>query len=139
MKTLAAVAIAMMIVSTSSASDRNCFSDSATYARFGAAKAAEFYVPALSSSNEGVVESALAHLAMIKLNMPGCELRSVKAGVRAIERKGMSAEVRYKAWVVRTLMERPELFEGIARSGYDGPDELFGALASRMAEYYAAH
>jgi hypothetical protein len=36
-------------------------------------------------------------------------------------------------------MEKPELFAGIAKAGYEEPDELFGELASKMAEYYAAH
>jgi hypothetical protein len=66
-------------------------------------------------------------------------MRSVKANVTAIESNGVTEEARYKAWVVRTLMEKPELFDGIAKAGYEEPDELFGALASKMAEYYAAH
>jgi hypothetical protein len=139
MRTLAAVTLAMMISSPASASEHLYFPDSATYASFGAAKAADSYMSALSSTNKGVVESALAHVAMITLTMPGCEMRSVKARVTAIECKGATEEVRYKAWVVRTLMEKPELFVGIAKAGYEEPDALFAALASKMAEYYAAN
>ena len=94
---------------------------------------------ALSSTNSGVVESALAHVAMVKLTMPDCEMKSVKAGVTAIERKGATEELRYKAWVVRTLIDNPNLFAGTAKAGYEGPDALFAALASRLAEYYAAN
>jgi hypothetical protein len=139
MRTLATVTIAMMIASAASAAERSYFSDSATYACVGATKAGESYMSALSSTNTGVVESALAHVAMIKLTMPDCEMRSVKASVTAIESKGTTEEVRYKAWVVRTLMDNPDLFVGIAKAGYEEPDALFAALASTMAEYYAAN
>jgi len=139
MRTFAAVSIAIMIASPARASEKQYFSDSATYACIGAARAAGSYIPALSSANSGVVESALAHVAMITLTMPGCAMRSVKANVRAIERNGATEEVRYKAWVVRTLMEKPELFAGVAKAGYDEPDALFGALAGKLAEYYAAN
>lgn len=139
MRTFAAVSIAIVIASPARASENQYFSDSATYACIGATRAAESYIPALSSPNNGVVESALAHVAMITLTVPGCAMRSVKANVTAIESNGVTEEVRYKAWVVRTLMEKPELFDGIAKAGYEEPDELFGALASKMAEYYAAH
>ena len=139
MRTLAAFAIAMVLASAASGSERRYFPDSAKYACLDATKAAESYIAALSSTNKGVVESALAHVAMIKLTMPDCEMRSVKASVTAIERNGMTAEVRYKAWVVRTLMEKPDLFAGLAKAGYEEPDELFGTLASKMAEHYAAN
>jgi hypothetical protein len=139
MRTLAAVTIAMMIASAASASEHHYFSDSATYSCLGSTKAAESYLSALSSTNRGVVESALAHVAMIKLIMPDCEMRSVKASVTAIESNGVTEEVRYKAWIVRTLMDNPELFVGIAKSGYEEPDALFAALARTMAEYYAAN
>jgi hypothetical protein len=139
MRTIAAVTVAMMIASAASASERNYFSDSATFACIGATKAAVSYLSALSSTNNGVVESALAHVAIIKLTMPDCEMGSIRARVTAIESRGVTKEVRYKAWVVRTLMDNPELFSGIAKAGYNDPDALFAALASKMAEYHAAN
>lgn len=139
MRALAAVTIAMMIASASRASGQNYFSDSTTYASVGAINAAEAYKSALSSSNKGVVESALAHVAMIKLTVPDCEMRSVKASITTIETKGATEEMRYKAWVVRALMDNSKLFVGIKKAGYDEPDALFGALSSKMAEYYRAN
>jgi hypothetical protein len=139
MRTSLFVAIALMIGPAARATGHNYFSDSASYARRGATKAAESYLSALSSTNNGVVESALAHVAMIKLTKPDCEMGSVKACVSSIERKGSTEEVRYKAWVVKTLMDNPELFAGIAKAGYKEPDALFAALASKIAEYHAAN
>ncbi len=139
MRILAASTIVMMIASAASATEKNYFSDSATYACLGATKAAKSYISALSSTNTGVVESALAHAAMITLTMPACDMTSVRGSVTAIETKGGTEEVRYKAWVVGTLMDNPKLFVGIAKAGYEEPDALFAALAGRMAEYYAAN
>jgi hypothetical protein len=139
MRILAAATVAMMIASGASASERSYFSDSTGCARLGGTKAAESYLAALSSTNTGVVESALAHVAMIKLTVPGCEMKSVKGSVTAIESNGATEEVRYKAWVVKTLMDNPELFVGVAKAGYDEPDALFAALASRMAGHFAAN
>ena len=139
MRALAAVTMAMLLASAASASERLYFSDSAACACLGATKAAESYLSALSSPNRGVVESALAHVAMITLTMPDCALRSVEEKVKAIESKGVTAELRYKAWVVRMLMDNPKLFVGIVKTGYEGPDALFAALEGRMAAYYAAN
>ncbi len=137
MRTIAAVTIAMMITSTAAASGRRCFSDSAAYAGIGAAKVAAAYTTALASTNRGIVESALAHVAMIALTIPDADMSSAKARVAEIEAKGGTEEVRYKAWVVRMSMENPNLFTGMARTGYEDPDALFAAMASRLAEYYA--
>ena len=138
MRISAAVTVAMMIASPAIASGHSYFSDSATYARAGATKSAGAYVPALASTNKGVVESALAHVAMIALTMPQCDLSSAKASVKAIESRGATAELRYKAWVVRMLMENPGLFAALPKAGYGEPDELFATLAGRLAEYHAS-
>lgn len=138
MKALAAVAVAMMITSAANATGRSYFSDSARYACVGAAKAAQAFKPALSSPNQGVVESALAHVAMIKLTIPECELRSVSAIISGIEVRGMTEELRYKAWIVRMLMDNPRMFGDVAKAGYEDPDALFAALASSLAAHYAA-
>jgi uncharacterized membrane protein len=138
MRTLAAVTIALMIASPSRASDRTYFSDSAKYASVGAMNAAGTYVAALSSTNSGVVESALAHVAMIRLTMPHCEMGSVRSTVATIERNGVTQELRYKAWVVGMLLDNSEVFAGSAHTGYEDPDALFAALAASLAEYYSA-
>ena len=139
MKTLAAVAVAVMIASAANAQVQNYFSDSARYACVRAMKAAEAYTPALSSPNDGVVESALAHVAMIKLTMPDCELNAVKGVISRIESKGTTEELRYKAWIVRMLMDNPMMFGDVARAGYEDPDALFAALASKMAAHYTSN
>jgi len=138
MRTLAAVTAAVMIASTATASEHSYFSDSAAYACAGAAKSAGAYRSALASKNTGVVESALAQVAMFRLNMPECEMGQAKANVRAVESRGATPELRYKAWVVRTLMENPGLFAAVPKSGYAEPDALFAALAGTLAEHYAA-
>jgi hypothetical protein len=138
MKTFTALTILIMMTSAAVAGERDYFSDSSRYARLGAANGAGSYLRALSSANRGVVESALAHVAMIILTMPDCGMTEITTVVAAIERKGSTKEVRYKAWVVKELMDNPGMFAGIAKERYAEPDALFAALEGRMAEYCAA-
>lgn len=139
MKTPAVLALAILIAPAASAAGHTYFPDSARYAGANAAKAAGSYTSALRSANTGVVESAIAHVAMIKLTIPECDMTPVKGTIAAVEWRGSTRELRYKAWVVRTLLDNPELFAGIAKTGYTEPDALFGALEARMAEYYSAN
>ena len=139
MKTPAVLALAILIAPAASAAGHTYFPNSARYACSNAAKAAGLYIPALRSGNTGVVESALAHVAMIKLTIPACDMAPVKGTITAVERRGSTRELRYKAWIVRTLIDNPEEFAGVATTGYTEPDALFGALEVRMAEYCSAN
>ncbi len=92
------------------------------------------YADCLNSENDGVVESALAHVAMFKLMYPVKELATLKRAVEQVAARHDSKEIRYKAYLVSSLYENPKQFVNEARTSYANPDELFGALASRMNE-----
>lgn len=143
MKTLTAV-IAMMIMATianagdnANASDKSYFSDAAAYKCINTTKIMNTYLSCLSSENEGVVESALAHVAMLKLMLPGCDFKAVNAKVAEVSLKAASAETRYKAFLTKTVLEEPGMFIRIEETRYSDADELFGALASKMSETLA--
>jgi|GEM_PF-3065912 len=137
MKTLAVLTLGMMMAPAAGASGHTYFPDSATFACVNATNAAGSYRSALASKNIGVVESALAHVAMIALTVPACDVTKIEEAVAAIERRGSTEEIRYKAWLVRQLMDNREMFAGGTRGDYDGPDALFAALTGRMALHYA--
>ena len=90
------------------------------------------YAECLKSENDGVVESALAHVAMFKLMYPVKELAQLKREVDRIATRHSSNEIRYKAYVVASLFENPRLFAGEARTDYDSPDDLFAALSGQL-------
>lgn len=90
------------------------------------------YASCLKSDNGGVVESALAHIAMLKLMYPVREFNILAKAVAALAASDASPEIRYKAYLVKSLLNDPKQFASEARTDYASPDALFGALAARM-------
>ena len=113
-------------------SERSYFSDIVTIQKADYAKLEKKYAACLSSENDGVVESALAHIAMFKLMYPVKEFNVLEKAVREVAAKNSSPEIRYKAYLVVSLFENPEQFASQACSKYNSPDDLFGALATRI-------
>lgn len=138
MKTTAAVLAAMMMTATVHAGEPGYFSESAKYTVANKTAAEKAYCASLKSDNEGVRESALAHVAVLELSTPEPGSREVRACVERIARTASSDELRYKAFLVGVVMEHPEIFRNLSRDGYAAPDELYAALASRLGEFYAA-
>lgn len=135
MKTAAVVVALMMagaVYAGESSTERSYFANAAMYQSVNTAKAERGYLGCLHSRHEGVTESALAHVAMMKLAVPQGEFKALKAGVTEVARKAANPELRYKAWLTASVLENPELFGGIARGEFNSADELFGALASRL-------
>jgi heptaprenylglyceryl phosphate synthase len=90
------------------------------------------YASALRSENIGVIESALAHVAMMRLMNPAEEFYKAKVQVELIASTNPSQEVRYKAYLVGTVIKNPGLFAEAKEAEYASPDELFAVLAARM-------
>ena len=144
MKTLTVVVAVTMMAATvkaqnvASTPERSYFADAAEYQCINATKAADKYLACLSSENEGVVESALAHVAMMKVMVPACDYKALKTKVDEIVRSRASAETRYKAFLTKTVLEEPGMFDGMARGRYSDADGFFGAVASRMRDTFAS-
>jgi len=102
-----------------------------------AAKAEQNYAACLATANDGVTESALAHVALMKLSMPERDYRLLNARVADVARTAGSPEIRYKAFLTGMVLGHPEVFTALPSVTYQSPDEFFGAVASRLGEYYA--
>jgi hypothetical protein len=114
------------------------FSDEATIRSRTISQVEKQYTNCLRSDNGGVVESALAHLAMLMLVNPACELKTAMPQVDVVASRHPSQETRYKAYLVGTLLRNPGLFTAQGSTAYEGPDDLFAALAGRMHELIAS-
>lgn len=135
MKTAAALVAVMMagaVYAGESTPERGYFANAARYQNVSTTKAERAYRACLLSRHEGVTESALAHVAMMKLVVPEGGFEELKGEVTRVARKAANPELRYKAWLTACVLEHPELFGGIPRGEYGSSDELFGALASRL-------
>ena len=102
MKSAVVVAI-VMIAATMSAQGANTeqgyFANVARHNDVSAINAGQRYLSCLQSNNEGVVESALAHVAMMKLAVPGGKYDALKTKVSQIARRAATPELRYKAFL----------------------------------------
>lgn len=141
MKTAAVVAI-VMIAATMSAQGANpeqgYFANVARHNEISTINAGKRYLACLQSNNEGVVESALAHVAMMKLAVPGVKYDALKKKVSQIARNAATPELRYKAFLTANVLDQPEVFKSVIRESYSTPDELFATLASRLCLYSMA-
>jgi len=113
--------------------DRPYFGDFRQYGQLSGVAAQQAFLAALHSENDGVLESALAHAAMVGLLRPSNDYGRVQQRVAAIARSAASPELRYKAYLTATVLEDPGIFRGLGSEGYTTADEFFGALASRLA------
>jgi hypothetical protein len=138
MQTYWIVFLAVLAVSTG-ANAQSYFSDVVAIQTTNLSTAEKQYAACLRMENDGVVESALAHVAMLKLMYPVKELATVAREVRNLMKNNASAEIRYKAYVVNHLISNPKLFASEARTTYESPDELFGALAARLHDVVAGN
>ncbi len=141
MKTIAALIMTVLTISTVYAGEqreRGYFAETARYANVDANQAARGYISSLKSENEGVMESALAHVAMLRLAAPATESNALRVKVREIARKSSSNELRYKAYLVAKVIEYPEIFRGIELQEHGSADALFAAIANRLNGFYAA-
>jgi hypothetical protein len=135
MKTAAAFVALMMagaVYAGENTPEHGYFATTSRYQSVNTVKAERAYRTCLLSRHEGITESALAHVAMMKLAIPECEFKELKAGVREVARTAANPELRYKAWLITRVLEHPEIFSGITHGEYNSADELFGALASRL-------
>jgi len=139
MKAAAVVAMMMVAVTVQAQNVSTAyFGDPCRYEQIGMRKMERAYIAPLMSENEGVVESALAHVAMMKLLLPAANHDAVKEHVVRVARSAAAPELRYKAYLTGMVLDKPEMFREMPRQGYATADQLFGAVASTLAMYYAA-
>jgi hypothetical protein len=88
----------------------------------------------LSSGNEGLVESALSIVTMIKLDTPSEKLSMVREKIDDLVTSGATPVIRYKAYLAEAVFANPAMFKQEGLHTYGNPDELFNALAARMSQ-----
>ena len=140
MKKYTVVAALMMLaaVAYSQNDETGYFAHPASYSHATAPKAERNYLACLSSTNDGVIESALAQVAMMKLMLPEGNYASLTSRVANLSRTAASPELRYKAFLTESVLANPNAFITLARAGYATPDEFFGAVASRLGEFLSS-
>jgi hypothetical protein len=95
-------------------------------------KAQRNYLAALASSNDGVVQSAIANAAKLRLACPERDLRDLHAKISELALHGMTPAIRYKAYLASYVFDQPGFLSQERRTEYRDDKELFTAIASRL-------
>ncbi|HUL43316.1 MAG TPA: hypothetical protein VLY03_03055 [Bacteroidota bacterium] len=110
------------------------FSDSRSYQSANLDKVSKRFLECLSSTNEGVLESALAHIGRMKLYRPEYRNSALEAKVELLANENPSSKIRYRAYLVSNVLKSPSSFSGIAQMDFAGADELYSAIAGRLEQ-----
>jgi hypothetical protein len=92
------------------------------------------YAISLSSDNNGLNESALAVVAMVKLDLPAEQFSRIKEEIDRLVTNGATPVIRYKAYLAEAVFANPAMFKDVAARQYTNRDAFFGALAEKMTK-----
>lgn len=97
-------------------------------------RAVKNYTGCLESTNVGVVESALAHVARMKLIFPAAESRKLAKQIEFLTVNGQTPAIRYKAYLTLMVFDTPEIFGQVGQKEFREDEEVFSTLAARLQE-----
>ena len=92
------------------------------------------YAVAMSMVNDGINESALAVVAMVKLDLPADEFSMIKGEIDLLVTNGATPMIRYRAYLVKAVFANPAMFKEEAEHQYSDRDAFFSAIAERLTK-----
>jgi hypothetical protein len=92
------------------------------------------YAISLNFTYNGIVESALAVVTMVKLDVPADEFPMIKDKIDDLTVNGATPVIRYKAYLAKAVFANPAMFKEEAAHQYSNPDAFFSAMAERMTK-----
>jgi hypothetical protein len=134
MKQRAAVMTMAMVLVTvmTAAAQPGHFSTVEKHRATDLAKVVCSYTAALKTGNDGVIESALSHLVRMKLFVPEMQCPELRQEIARLAMNGATPTIRYKAYLTSLVFDAPQLFKAESARNYEGPEELFTSVASRL-------
>jgi hypothetical protein len=86
------------------------------------------FAHSLSFTNDGIIESALAVVTMIKLDLPADEFPMIKNKIEYLADHCTKPMIRYRACLARAVFDNPAKFKKEAAYQYSDADAFFNAL-----------
>jgi hypothetical protein len=133
MKCSTLVAAALLAVaatgSAQTAADRPYFAPAEKYQKADIRSLERSFLFSLGSSNDGVVESAIAHVARIKMEVPDASMERIKAALGCLSVNGRTSRIRYRAYLAGLVFDEPVLFAGDAGRIFSDADEFFTTVS----------
>ena len=114
------------------AGDLAYFSSYAKHLTVDVAAMEKRYFSALNEDNDGVVESALAHITRLKLYVPCATCDELHQRIHSLAVAGRTPSVRLRAYLADQVLDSPELFVSEQKREYKDAEEMFSALSARL-------
>ena len=133
--TMFAAALVLFAATTMQAQNKEVnkyFSDPSIYKSADIPTALKAFERCLATDNAGVQESAMAHLAMLKMVVPTVDADEIPHRLEELSTSAPAPSTRYKAYIASQVYRNPELFVSEQGTEYNNGDELFNALAARL-------
>jgi hypothetical protein len=102
-------------------------------------KVLEGYIRNLQSTNDGVVESSIAHTAFMVVAFPELDRTATVESLERLSLNGTSPEIRYKAYLANLVAGNPQTFGMILDHDYENVDQFFLAISQRAQTSLLAH
>jgi hypothetical protein len=140
----ALLAAALLIGMTAQAQDNSepieyaYFSNPSAYTAIDPVNVEKAYVAALQIENQGVIESALAQVAWMRLMLPEEPLTDLRAEVSRLAASSESPAVRIQAYLAGLVFDHPEMFRNAALAKPKDPAALFGTFAGQLQRMLAS-
>jgi len=134
MKTTTVLLALLLLATAASAQPTRYFSDYRSHQRANIDVIATRMLACLESPNEGVVESALAHIGLMKLYLPDQRFSDLESKIRFLAIDGANQAIRYRAYLVSSIFRDPAAFTADTSQNYNDPDEFFGAIGERLQQ-----
>lgn len=131
-KQMVALTIATALMATTALAQSAYFSSPERHHSANLDKAAQQYARCLESCNTGVVESALAHVVLMKLYVPEKEFDGVREKIGSLSVNGCNPTIRYKAYLASLVYDDPELFAQERGQSFSDPEALFNSVSNRL-------
>jgi hypothetical protein len=95
-------------------------------------RAVDNYAACLRCGNNGVVESAIAQLARLRLDVPTLSAEKCLRELRRLAGEGATPVIRIKARFALLLCDEPALFDTAALQLQRDPEKLFADIATQL-------
>jgi hypothetical protein len=95
-------------------------------------RAVKNYAMDLNSSNEGVVESAIAHVTYLRIGMPQVDLSAIRTSIADLAESGRTPVIRYKAYLATLVFESPSSFVNVLKTESNEGGLFFSGIASQI-------
>jgi hypothetical protein len=96
------------------------------------------YMMALKSGNEGLMESALMHLMVLKIRAPQSDMMEAESTVNSLLVNSPEASTRYKASLALQVFADPRWFAEYVKGASDDVEGFYRNISVRLQQKYFA-